>query len=67
MDICGKCLHTRESHTDSGNNLMYCSACIKLCDKEEFNINHKPTSLDVLASMQIAREYSKYIPEEIKK
>jgi hypothetical protein len=46
---------------------MYCGSCLTLCDKVEFDITHKPTSLNKLVEIQLGREYSEYIPNEIKK
>lgn len=42
--FCGKCLHSRHCHYSVNGHLMYCVACQKLCDLDEYNMNHKPTS-----------------------
>lgn len=44
MELCGKCLHERVLHTEHNGHFMYCSSCMKLCDKDEFQINHSPSN-----------------------
>lgn len=41
MKICGNCLHDREAHIESNGHFMYCGACSKLCDTDEYNKEHK--------------------------
>lgn len=66
-ELCGKCLHSKESHIDENGHLMKCPSCQKLCDLEEFNTTYKPTPIQEIIKIQLAREYSTYTPEEIKK
>jgi len=42
--LCGKCLHSRESHHAVNGHLMYCVACQKHCDLEDYNVDYKPTN-----------------------
>lgn len=41
--LCGKCLHNKDAHIERNGHLMYCSKCMKLCDKEEYNMSLKPS------------------------
>ena len=66
-ELCGKCMHSKESHIEHNGHFMYCGSCMSLCDKDEFSIKHKPTPLNEQVKLQLAREYTKYIPKEIKK
>lgn len=66
-ELCGKCLHNKLAHTENNGHLMYCNSCQKLCDLEEFNITYKPTALQEVIRIQLAREYAEYIPKELKK
>lgn len=43
MILCGKCLHARDNHEKHNGHFMYCPACQKLCDIDEFLLLHKPT------------------------
>jgi hypothetical protein len=45
---------------------MYCSVCFSLCDIDEFNEKIKPTPLSKLVEIQLAREYSSYVPKEVR-
>lgn len=45
MILCGKCLHNRDAHEKHNGKFMYCASCMSLCDIDEFEIIHKPTSL----------------------
>ena len=65
MQVCGKCLHAKDAHTESFN-LMYCPACMSFCAKDEFDTEHKPTSINLLYEMQAKREYTPYRPKEVK-
>jgi hypothetical protein len=41
--LCGKCLHSVESHIAHNGHFMYCASCGKLCDNDEFAIQYKPS------------------------
>lgn len=43
--ICGDCLHARDSHEKHNGHFMYCSACMKLCDLDEYLKVHKPSKI----------------------
>jgi len=45
VDLCGKCLHDRQAHSDVNGQMMYCAVCMKFCDLDEFNIDHKPSGI----------------------
>lgn len=64
--ICGKCLHSKTIHEEHNGHFMYCGSCLSLCDKLEFDIVHKSTSLNEVIKIQLGREHSPYIPKEIK-
>lgn len=38
--LCGKCLHSVTAHSEHGI-FMYCAKCMQLCDKDEYDIEHK--------------------------
>lgn len=66
MMLCGKCLHARDCHTEDNGHFMYCSACQKLCDRDEFKTVHTQTDTDTIYKIQMGREYSEYKPKELK-
>jgi len=67
MDICGRCLHDKSAHEpfNHNNQLMYCGVCGSrgsnaLCDMEEYNTIHKPSTLAQVSELQSKREFAEY-------
>jgi len=45
MKLCGKCLHDRQAHSEINASMVYCAICMKFCDLDEFQIEHKPSGI----------------------
>ena len=49
--LCGKCMHSSNSHEPHNGHFMHCAVCGKLCDKDEFAINHSSSKVSISGSM----------------
>lgn len=56
MTLCGRCLHAVECHEKHNGHFMFCSACQKLCNIEQFNEQHKPSSEDIIMRIGANRQ-----------
>jgi len=56
MNICGNCLHDQDAHTERNSHFMYCGACMKLCEIQEFNHIHKPTSIEKIMEISAKKQ-----------
>ena len=54
--LCGRCLHTRESHVETNGHLMYCSTCMKFCDKDEYLTDHKPSDIATIMRIGVLKQ-----------
>lgn len=56
MTLCGKCLHNVLCHNEINGHLMLCLACQKLCDKEQFSIRYKHSSIETIMRIGANRQ-----------
>lgn len=52
-ELCGRCLHAKEAHEKHNGHFMYCASCMKLCDLEDYNTQHKPSGIIVQDKMRM--------------
>ena len=52
--LCGKCLHSKLSHSEHNGHFMFCAPCQKLCEKDDYYQTYMPSDITIITKIQVS-------------